>query len=76
MRIDLAVSNETLLNIFQSARRHIPYGSNCHIVLPDTMKHLQTKGYVALFLVFVNHMLHAAITSSRSGKSCLYQCVS
>ena len=46
MKIDEAFSNETLLNIFQSAGRHIRYCSNCHTVLPDSMKLLQTKSHV------------------------------
>jgi len=47
MKIGEAVSSETLLNTFQSPRRHIRYGSNCHSVLSGSMKHLQTKGHVA-----------------------------
>jgi hypothetical protein len=47
MKIGEAVSNETLLSIFQSPGRHIRHGSTCHSVLSGCMKHLQTKGHVA-----------------------------
>jgi hypothetical protein len=47
MKIEEAFCNGTLLNIFQTAGRHVRCGSNCHSVLPGSMKHLQTNGHVA-----------------------------